>query len=197
MSESTVANDAQIGPWCHLRPGSVIEDDVHLGNFVETKKTRMGKGAKANHLTYLGDADVGAEGQRRLRHHHLQLRRLRQVAARSSRTARSSAPTRSWSRRSPSAPARSPPPAPPSIATCPPARWRSRAREIVFVEGWAERKRAAHAGGGARPASQRRADARTSRQRRTAASSKPARRRPKKDQARKRPRKGKPARRRG
>ncbi|MGZ3405185.1 MAG: bifunctional UDP-N-acetylglucosamine diphosphorylase/glucosamine-1-phosphate N-acetyltransferase GlmU [Polyangia bacterium] len=59
MSESTVANGVQIGPWCHIRPGSVIEDDVHLGNFVETKKTRMGKGAKANHLTYLGDADVG------------------------------------------------------------------------------------------------------------------------------------------
>jgi bifunctional UDP-N-acetylglucosamine pyrophosphorylase/glucosamine-1-phosphate N-acetyltransferase len=61
MSESTVANGVQIGPWCHVRPGSVIEDDVHLGNFVETKKTRMGKGAKANHLTYLGDADVGAK----------------------------------------------------------------------------------------------------------------------------------------
>jgi bifunctional UDP-N-acetylglucosamine pyrophosphorylase / glucosamine-1-phosphate N-acetyltransferase len=61
MSESTIANGVQIGPWCHVRPGSVIEDDVHLGNFVETKKTRMGKGAKANHLTYLGDADVGAK----------------------------------------------------------------------------------------------------------------------------------------
>jgi bifunctional UDP-N-acetylglucosamine pyrophosphorylase / glucosamine-1-phosphate N-acetyltransferase len=60
ISESTVANGVQIGPWCHIRPGSVIEDDVHLGNFVETKKTRMGKGAKANHLTYLGDADIGA-----------------------------------------------------------------------------------------------------------------------------------------
>ena len=61
LSESTVANNAQIGPWCHIRPGSVIEDDVHLGNFVETKKTRMGRGAKANHLTYLGDADVGSK----------------------------------------------------------------------------------------------------------------------------------------
>ena len=49
------------GPWAHIRPGSVIEDDVHLGNFVETKKTRIGRGAKANHLTYLGDADVGAK----------------------------------------------------------------------------------------------------------------------------------------
>ena len=59
LTESTVANGAQIGPWCHIRPGSVVEDDVHLGNFVETKKTRMRKGAKANHLSYLGDADVG------------------------------------------------------------------------------------------------------------------------------------------
>lgn len=61
LSESTVGSGAQIGPWCHVRPGSLIEDDVHLGNFVETKKTRMGKGAKANHLSYLGDADVGAK----------------------------------------------------------------------------------------------------------------------------------------
>jgi bifunctional UDP-N-acetylglucosamine pyrophosphorylase/glucosamine-1-phosphate N-acetyltransferase len=59
LSESSIANRAQIGPWCHIRPGSTVEDDVHLGNFVETKKTRMGKGAKANHLSYLGDADVG------------------------------------------------------------------------------------------------------------------------------------------
>jgi bifunctional UDP-N-acetylglucosamine pyrophosphorylase/glucosamine-1-phosphate N-acetyltransferase len=61
LSESTVANNVQVGPWAHVRPGSVIEDDVHLGNFVETKKTRMGRGAKANHLTYLGDADVGSK----------------------------------------------------------------------------------------------------------------------------------------
>jgi bifunctional UDP-N-acetylglucosamine pyrophosphorylase / glucosamine-1-phosphate N-acetyltransferase len=61
LSESTVANQVHIGPWAHVRPGSVIEDDVHLGNFVETKKTRMGRGAKANHLSYLGDADIGAK----------------------------------------------------------------------------------------------------------------------------------------
>jgi bifunctional UDP-N-acetylglucosamine pyrophosphorylase/glucosamine-1-phosphate N-acetyltransferase len=60
ITESTVGAGAQVGPWAHLRPGSVLEDDVHLGNFVETKKTRLGRGAKANHLTYLGDADVGA-----------------------------------------------------------------------------------------------------------------------------------------
>jgi bifunctional UDP-N-acetylglucosamine pyrophosphorylase/glucosamine-1-phosphate N-acetyltransferase len=61
ISESEVGDDAQIGPWAHLRPGSLLEAEVHLGNFVETKKTRMGRGAKANHLSYLGDADVGAK----------------------------------------------------------------------------------------------------------------------------------------
>jgi bifunctional UDP-N-acetylglucosamine pyrophosphorylase/glucosamine-1-phosphate N-acetyltransferase len=60
-SESTVGDDAQIGPWAHIRPGSVLENEVHLGNFVETKKTRLGRGAKANHLTYLGDADIGSK----------------------------------------------------------------------------------------------------------------------------------------
>ena len=59
VTESVIGDDAQVGPWAHLRPGSVLEEGVHLGNFVETKKTRMGKGAKANHLSYLGDADVG------------------------------------------------------------------------------------------------------------------------------------------
>jgi bifunctional UDP-N-acetylglucosamine pyrophosphorylase/glucosamine-1-phosphate N-acetyltransferase len=61
MTESTVGRAAEIGPFSHLRPGSLLEDEVHLGNFVETKKTRLGPGAKANHLTYLGDADIGAK----------------------------------------------------------------------------------------------------------------------------------------
>jgi bifunctional UDP-N-acetylglucosamine pyrophosphorylase/glucosamine-1-phosphate N-acetyltransferase len=60
MTESAVGRAAQIGPFSHLRPGSQLEADVHLGNFVETKKTRFGAGAKANHLSYLGDTDVGA-----------------------------------------------------------------------------------------------------------------------------------------
>ncbi|HEY4182164.1 MAG TPA: bifunctional UDP-N-acetylglucosamine diphosphorylase/glucosamine-1-phosphate N-acetyltransferase GlmU [Kofleriaceae bacterium] len=59
LSESTVGPRAQIGPFTHMRPGSKIEDDVHLGNFVETKKTHMMAGAKANHLAYLGDASIG------------------------------------------------------------------------------------------------------------------------------------------
>jgi bifunctional UDP-N-acetylglucosamine pyrophosphorylase/glucosamine-1-phosphate N-acetyltransferase len=59
LAESTVADGARIGPFAHLRPGSFIGEDAHVGNFVETKKARLGKGAKANHLTYLGDAEVG------------------------------------------------------------------------------------------------------------------------------------------
>lgn len=56
---SEVHDWAQIGPFAHLRPGSVIEDKAHIGNFVETKKTVVRKGAKANHLAYLGDGDIG------------------------------------------------------------------------------------------------------------------------------------------
>jgi bifunctional UDP-N-acetylglucosamine pyrophosphorylase/glucosamine-1-phosphate N-acetyltransferase len=51
---------ASIGPFARLRPGTELADGVHVGNFVETKKTRLGTGSKANHLTYLGDAEVGA-----------------------------------------------------------------------------------------------------------------------------------------
>ena len=59
ITSSRVGDGAQLGPFAHLRPDSEIEADVHIGNFVETKKTRMRRGAKANHLSYLGDGDVG------------------------------------------------------------------------------------------------------------------------------------------
>jgi bifunctional UDP-N-acetylglucosamine pyrophosphorylase/glucosamine-1-phosphate N-acetyltransferase len=59
LAESTIEDGAKIGPFAHLRPGSKIGQDAHVGNFVETKKATLGKGAKANHLTYLGDAEVG------------------------------------------------------------------------------------------------------------------------------------------
>jgi bifunctional UDP-N-acetylglucosamine pyrophosphorylase/glucosamine-1-phosphate N-acetyltransferase len=59
LADSTVEAGAKIGPFAHLRPGSEIGEDAHVGNFVETKKARLGKGAKANHLTYLGDTEVG------------------------------------------------------------------------------------------------------------------------------------------
>jgi bifunctional UDP-N-acetylglucosamine pyrophosphorylase/glucosamine-1-phosphate N-acetyltransferase len=60
LDEARVANGAIIGPYSHLRPGSDIGENAHVGNFVETKKVRLGKGSKANHLTYLGDAEIGA-----------------------------------------------------------------------------------------------------------------------------------------
>ena len=58
-SQSSIGAGAQIGPFSHLRPDSQIEADAHIGNFVETKKTVVRKGAKANHLAYLGDGDIG------------------------------------------------------------------------------------------------------------------------------------------
>jgi bifunctional UDP-N-acetylglucosamine pyrophosphorylase/glucosamine-1-phosphate N-acetyltransferase len=57
---SRIGARAQVGPFSHLRPESDLGEDAHVGNFVETKKTRLGKGAKANHLAYLGDGIVGA-----------------------------------------------------------------------------------------------------------------------------------------
>jgi bifunctional UDP-N-acetylglucosamine pyrophosphorylase / glucosamine-1-phosphate N-acetyltransferase len=59
LEDSVVRNRAQLGPYSHLRPGSDIGEEAHVGNFVETKKTRLGKGSKANHLTYLGDSVIG------------------------------------------------------------------------------------------------------------------------------------------
>jgi bifunctional UDP-N-acetylglucosamine pyrophosphorylase/glucosamine-1-phosphate N-acetyltransferase len=61
IDQSQIAAGALIGPYSHLRPGSEIGEGAHVGNFVETKKTRMGRGAKANHLTYLGDSEIGAD----------------------------------------------------------------------------------------------------------------------------------------
>ena len=61
VTDSTVASGAILGPFAHIRPGSAVGEDAHVGNFVELKKTAMGKGAKANHLAYLGDATIGAK----------------------------------------------------------------------------------------------------------------------------------------
>jgi bifunctional UDP-N-acetylglucosamine pyrophosphorylase/glucosamine-1-phosphate N-acetyltransferase len=60
LDDARVGPGAIIGPYSHLRPGSEIGAGAHVGNFVETKKVRLGQGSKANHLTYLGDADIGA-----------------------------------------------------------------------------------------------------------------------------------------
>ncbi len=59
IESSTIGNGTKLGPFAHLRPQSIIEDEAHIGNFVETKKTIVRRGAKANHLSYLGDGDVG------------------------------------------------------------------------------------------------------------------------------------------
>ena len=59
MDDSRIARKATIGPYSRLRPGSDIGEGAHLGNFVETKKIKLGKGSKANHLTYLGDTEIG------------------------------------------------------------------------------------------------------------------------------------------
>ena len=61
LDHARVEAKAIIGPFSRLRPGSDIGEGAHVGNFVETKKTRLGKGSKANHLTYLGDALIGDE----------------------------------------------------------------------------------------------------------------------------------------
>ncbi|HTO40704.1 MAG TPA: bifunctional UDP-N-acetylglucosamine diphosphorylase/glucosamine-1-phosphate N-acetyltransferase GlmU [Rhizomicrobium sp.] len=60
LEGATVGEGALIGPYARLRPGAQIEENVHIGNFVEIKKSRIEKGAKANHLSYIGDARVGA-----------------------------------------------------------------------------------------------------------------------------------------
>jgi len=60
MEDSRVGAGALLGPYSHLRPGSDIGEGAHVGNFVETKKMKLGKRSKANHLTYLGDAEIGS-----------------------------------------------------------------------------------------------------------------------------------------
>lgn len=59
IDQSQIASGAVIGPYSHIRPGTNVGSGAHIGNFVEVKKTRVGRGSKANHLTYLGDAEIG------------------------------------------------------------------------------------------------------------------------------------------
>jgi bifunctional UDP-N-acetylglucosamine pyrophosphorylase/glucosamine-1-phosphate N-acetyltransferase len=60
LENSELHKNVTVGPMAHLRPGTVLRDHVKIGNFVETKKIVMGKGSKASHLTYLGDAEIGS-----------------------------------------------------------------------------------------------------------------------------------------
>jgi bifunctional UDP-N-acetylglucosamine pyrophosphorylase/glucosamine-1-phosphate N-acetyltransferase len=62
MTSSRVASGAIIGPFAHLRPGSALGANVHIGNFVETKEATIGENSKANHLAYLGDVTMGRDG---------------------------------------------------------------------------------------------------------------------------------------
>lgn len=59
LEDTTVGQFAQIGPFARLRPGAVLADETHIGNFVEIKNAVVGKGSKINHLTYVGDAEIG------------------------------------------------------------------------------------------------------------------------------------------
>ncbi len=61
VTEAEVGEEATVGPFAHLRPGSVLGRKAKVGNFVETKKARLADGAKANHLTYLGDCTIGRD----------------------------------------------------------------------------------------------------------------------------------------
>jgi bifunctional UDP-N-acetylglucosamine pyrophosphorylase/glucosamine-1-phosphate N-acetyltransferase len=60
-AQSRIGKDAETGPFTHLRPDSVMEEGSKVGNFVEMKKTRLGKNSKASHLSYLGDGEIGAD----------------------------------------------------------------------------------------------------------------------------------------
>jgi bifunctional UDP-N-acetylglucosamine pyrophosphorylase/glucosamine-1-phosphate N-acetyltransferase len=59
--DAIIEDDANVGPYAHLRPGTKLGREVKIGNFVETKKAVFGAGAKASHLSYIGDAEVGAD----------------------------------------------------------------------------------------------------------------------------------------
>jgi carbonic anhydrase/acetyltransferase-like protein (isoleucine patch superfamily) len=79
IEDAVVGADGVIGPFARLRPGTELAEDVHVGNFVEIKKSRIAAHSKANHLAYIGDAIDRQPGERRRRDDHLQLRRRQQV----------------------------------------------------------------------------------------------------------------------
>jgi bifunctional UDP-N-acetylglucosamine pyrophosphorylase/glucosamine-1-phosphate N-acetyltransferase len=60
LEDSEVGARCRLGPYARLRPGTSLAEDVHVGNFVEVKASRIGKGSKANHLSYIGDSEIGA-----------------------------------------------------------------------------------------------------------------------------------------
>jgi bifunctional UDP-N-acetylglucosamine pyrophosphorylase/glucosamine-1-phosphate N-acetyltransferase len=61
LEEAVLESSVEVGPFSHLRPGSHLETGVHIGNFVEVKASRLGRGTKVGHFSYVGDAEVGEE----------------------------------------------------------------------------------------------------------------------------------------
>ena len=61
IEESSVADGVTVGPYAHIRPGSSLAKDVHIGNFVEVKGSSIGENTKAGHLTYIGNCEVGSD----------------------------------------------------------------------------------------------------------------------------------------
>ena len=59
LEDADIGTNCRVGPYARIRPGTVLSEDVHVGNFVEVKASTIGKGSKANHLTYIGDTEVG------------------------------------------------------------------------------------------------------------------------------------------
>jgi len=59
MEDADIGANCRVGPYARIRPGTVLSEDVHVGNFVEVKASAIGRGSKANHLAYIGDTEVG------------------------------------------------------------------------------------------------------------------------------------------
>ncbi len=96
LNESTIDDGVHVGPFAYIRPNCHVGADVKVGDFVELKNSTIGEGTKISHLTYVGDADVGRQGQLRLRHRDGQLRRQHESTAPPSGTTASSAATPTW-----------------------------------------------------------------------------------------------------
>ena len=75
VESSTVEDEATIGPFSHLRPGTVVGRGAEVGNYAELKNTQLGAGSRQHHMSYLGDAEIGDGRQHRRGRHHRQLRR--------------------------------------------------------------------------------------------------------------------------
>ena len=60
FEDTEIGANCRLGPYARLRPGASLAEDVHIGNFVEVKASRIGTGSKANHLSYIGDSEIGA-----------------------------------------------------------------------------------------------------------------------------------------